>query len=329
MGKGVFCLDILQKEMSFDSCLNEERIFARIIEPADRYNVKAVLQIAHGMAEHSLLYVDFAKYLAAQGYAVVINDHLGHGKSVASGGAYGYFGEGGCQNLVKDMHKLYTLIRQEYPNTPYILLGHSMGSFLVRSYTAQFGKELTAAVFVGTCGNAGAAVYSAEKILAGSLIKKKGEKGHHPLFAKLSTQKYNQAFLPARTPNDWISRDPAEVDRYTNDPLCGFDLTVSGYRDIVILQEEISSSRWYRKVPDIPILILSGEKDPVGDFGKGVKKVAQNLKKTGHTVSLILYPEARHAVLIETNKSQVYHDVLDFLDSVTSGEVLQSAQLPT
>ena len=319
-------LDILQREMSFNSCLGDERIFVRIFEPADHCHVKAVLQIAHGMAEHSLLYVGFAKHIAAQGYAVVINDHLGHGKSVASGGAYGYFGDGGCQNLVKDMHKLYEIVRQDYPQIPYFLLGHSMGSFLARSYTAQFGSELNGAIYIGTCGNAGAAVYAAEKLLANTIIKKKGAQSHDPLFAKLSTQKYNKAFQPSRTPNDWISRDASEVDIYTNDPLCGFDLTVSGYRDIVSLQAEISSSDWYEKVPDVPILILSGDQDPVGNFGKGVKKVAEKLKKTGHNVRLVLYPQARHAILTETNRNDVYDEILHFLESaVEIAEVKKTA----
>ncbi len=308
-------MDILQREMSFDSCVGDERIFVRIVEPADHSSVKAVLQIAHGMAEHSLLYVNFAREIASHGYAIAINDHLGHGKSVASGGAYGYFGEGGCQNLIQDMHKLYELMRQDYPGIPYFLLGHSMGSFLARSYTAQYGSELSGAIYIGTCGDAGAAVYTAEKLLANAIIKKKGAKSHDPLFAKLSTQKYNKAFQPERTPNDWISRDVAEVDIYTKDPLCGFDLTVSGYRDIVNLQSEVSSGSWYKKVPDIPILILSGDQDPVGNFGKGVKKVAEKLQQTGHTVRLVLYPQARHAILTETNKDEVYDEIVNFLDS--------------
>lgn len=308
-------MDILQREMSFDSCLSDERIFVRIVEPADHFNVKAVLQIAHGMAEHSLLYVAFAKQIASYGYAVVMNDHLGHGKSVASGGAYGYFGEGGCQNLIRDMHKLYKLIQQDYPDIPYFLLGHSMGSFLARSYTTQFGTELSGVIYIGTCGDAGTAVYTAEKLLANAIIKKRGAKSHDPFFAKLSTKTYNKAFEPARTPNDWISRDVAEVDIYTQDPLCGFDLTVSGYRDIIYLQAEVNSGVWYKKVPDIPILILSGDQDPVGSFGKGVKKVAEKLEKTGHNVRLVLYPQARHAILTETNRTEVYDEIVNFLES--------------
>lgn len=306
-------MDILQREMSYDSCLDGERIFVRVFQPADAQNVKAVLQVAHGMAEHSLLYVDFARRIAQNGYVVAVNDHLGHGKSVSAGGAYGYFGEGGCGNLVKDMHKLYDLIRKDYPGVPYFLLGHSMGSFLARSYAAQYGGELSGLILVGTCGNAGKAVYRAELLLAEHLIRKKGARGHDPIFAKLSTQKYNAAFNPCRTPNDWISRDTAQVDIYTNDPLCGFDLTVSAYRDIILLQQEISSKAWYRRVPDLPILILSGERDPVGNFGKGIHQLANGLASTGHRVETVLYPEARHAILTETNRSEVYDDILKFL----------------
>lgn len=309
-------MDIVQREMSFDSCADDERIFARIIEPADKANVKAVLQIAHGMAEHSLLYVDFARQMAADGYVVAVNDHLGHGKSVSAGGAYGYFGKGGCQNLVKDMHKLYLLVHKDYPGVPYVLMGHSMGSFLARSYAVRYGGELAAVICMGTCGNPGAAVLAAQKRLSDAIVKKKGETSHDLLFAKLSTVKYNKAFTPFLTPNDWISRDEAEVDRYTKDPLCGFDLTASGYRDIVYLQAEISSSGWYKKMPQIPILLLSGEKDPVGDFGKGVRQVERRLKKTGHNVRLVLYPGARHALLSETNKQEVYDEIARFLASV-------------
>lgn len=308
-------MNILQREITFESCVKGENIFVRIAEPEERRDIKGVVQIAHGMAEHSLLYTDFMKFLASQGYFVAANDHLGHGKTLSPGGVSGYFGPGGVENLIRDMHHLYELIHAQYGNVPYYLLGHSMGSFLARSYTARYGKELDGAIYIGTCGSTGGVVYAAELLLADFLVRKKGPKGHDPIFAKLSTQRYNQAFQPVRTPNDWISRDREQVDFYTNDPLCGFDMTVSGYRDIVALQKEIGSQAWYRAVPDIPLLILSGDQDPVGGFGKGVRQVAKRLKKTGHNVKLVLYLNARHAILTETNKDEVYQEVLNFLHS--------------
>lgn len=311
-------MDILNREMSFDSCVDDERIFVRIIEPADKQNVKAVLQIAHGMAEHSLLYVDFAKHIASNGYAVAINDHLGHGKSVSSGGAYGYFGKGGCQNMVDDMHKLHILMRKDYPQVPYILMGHSMGSFLARAYTSQFKGELNGAIYSGTCGNHGKMNLALEKAISNAIVKKKGEKSHDKIFAKLSTVKFNSAFAPFRTPDDWLSSDTNEVDKYTQDPLCGFDLTSSAYRDIAYLQSQISSSSWYKNVPDIPILMISGARDPVGEFGKGVKYVADRLKKSGHDVRLVIYPKASHVVLCETNKSEAYDEISKFLEDIVN-----------
>lgn len=310
-------MDILHREISFESCIETERIFVRIIEPADAYQIRAVLQIAHGMAEHSLVYVNFARYMAEQGFVVAINDHLGHGKSVSSGGSYGYFGEGGCKNLVKDMHKLSELLKMEYPGKPLILMGHSMGSFLARAYCAHYGSELDGAVFMGTCGNPGKVLLTAERMIADAKVRKLGKKAHDPLFAKLSTQRYNRFFAPAQTPNDWVTSDPEEVKRYTEDPLCGFDLTVSAYRDIVYLQEEISSPKWFEKVPkDLNIFLLSGEKDPVGDFGKGVRWVANHLQSTGHRVKIRLYPEVRHALVTEVNRQEVYQDILDFCNSL-------------
>lgn len=307
-------MELVQKEISFDSCACNERIFVRVIEPADRQQMRGVLQIAHGMAEHSALYLDFAAYMARAGFVVAVNDHLGHGKSVSKGGSFGYFGEGGAQNLVRDMHKLYGIVHTEHPELPYFLMGHSMGSFLARSYAAQFGEELTAAVFMGTCGPQNRAVLAAERRLADSMVAKFGAKAHHPLFARLSTERFNQAFAPNRTSGDWITRDEAEVDRYLADPLCGFDLTVSGYRDVVQLQSSVTSREWLQRLPTrLPVLLISGDRDPLGGFGKGIRRLASQLEKTGHSVKTILYPEARHALITETNRDEVYRDLLAFL----------------
>ena len=308
-------MDLLQKEIAFDSCACEDRIFVRVIEPADRGAVRGVLQIAHGMDEHGQLYMDFARFLAQAGFAVAVNDHLGHGKSVSKGGSFGYFGEGGARNLVRDMHKLHEMMRAEYPELPYFLMGHSMGSFLARSYAAQYGEELRAVIFMGTCGPQSRAVLAGEKRLADSLVAKLGVKAHYPLFARLSTERFNKAFAPNRTPSDWVTRDEAEVDRYVADPLCGFDLTVSGYRDVVVLQSEISSDAWFRRLPrTLPILLISGDRDPLGDFGKGIRRLAARLERSGCRVETVLYPGARHALITETNRDEVFRDLLAFLE---------------
>ncbi|WP_162611424.1 alpha/beta fold hydrolase [Anaeromassilibacillus sp. An200] len=308
-------MELLMKEISFDSCACDERIFVRVVEPADKLHTRGVLQIAHGMAEHSLLYLDFANYMARAGFAVAINDHLGHGKSVSKGGAFGYFGEGGAQNLVRDMHKLYSLMHAEYPKAPYFLMGHSMGSFLARSYAAQFGNELTAAVFMGTCGPQNRMVFAAERKLADRMVDKFGAKSHHPLFSRMSIERFNKAFAPNRTPSDWVTRDEAEVDRYVADPLCGFDFTVSGYRDVVYLQSEVTSDDWLRRLPKtLPVLLISGDQDPLGDFGKGIRRLLTRLQETGHDAEMILYPGARHALITETNRDEVYRDLLSYLE---------------
>lgn len=308
-------MELLQREMSFESCADDERIFVRIVEPVDREDVKAVLQIAHGMAEHSLLYMDFARYMASKGFAVAVNDHLGHGKSVSKGGSYGYFGEGGYQNLLTDMHKLHDIMHRDYPYVPYLLLGHSMGSFLSRAYSVLYPNDLSGVAYLGTCGSQRKSMLAGQRTFAEARIKKLGPKAHDAIFAKLSTGRFNQAFAPNRTANDWLSRDEAEVDRYTNDPLCGFDLTISGYRDILDLQALIGTAKWFRAVPHIPILLMAGEQDPVGNNGKGVRQVAHRLVKTGHDVHLVLYPEARHVVLCESNKQQVYEDICGFMEA--------------
>ncbi len=310
-------MEVLQREMSFESKMENERIFVRISEPAEKSQVKAVLQIVHGMAEHSLLYMEFADFLASHGYAVAVNDHLGHGKSVSSGGSYGYFGPLGMEAVLADLHKLYEYMREEYPDVPYCMMGHSMGSFLCRDYTARYGTDLSGAVYMGTCGPQNPVLLAGELRLADHYVKKLGPRSHHPLFAKLSTERFNKAFAPNRTSADWITRDQAEVDKYVADPLCGFDFTVSAYRELIWLQKVISEDSWLERVPKpLPLLLISGDKDPLGNCGKGILKLKQRLERTGHTVQMILYPGARHALITETNKKEVYGDLKKFLDSL-------------
>ena len=314
-------MEIRERTFTFDSVATGKRIFVRVTEPVNLSDVVGVLQIVHGMAEHSGVYRDFATFMAQNGSVVAAHDHLGHGQSVSSGADYGYFENGGCRNLVMDTKKLHTILREEYENLPFFLFGHSMGSFICRAYMARFGSDMKAAVFMGTSAGPGTAVGQLQLQALKVLVHRCGPKGHDPLPEKLSTGAYNKAFAPNRTPNDWVSTDETEVDRYTNDPLCGFPLTVSGYRDVAELLLDINKPLWYRQIPKhVPFLLIAGEQDPVGDFGKGVRKVYEGMRRAGCQVELKLYPGLRHALITERDHFQVYHDLLTFFEKARTCE---------
>lgn len=291
-------------------------IYAKSIEPADRTAVKAVFQISHGMAEHTGRYQAFAEFLASHGYAVFFNDHLGHGKSVKNADGLGYFGEeDGRECLVRDVKTLTEIAKKEFPDKPIVLFGHSMGSFIARRYCALYGTQITAAVFCGTSGyNPGAGIGAS---VAGMVCKEKGSRYRSSFIDSLAFGSYNKKFKPNRTKYDWLTRDNDVVDAYMADDLCGFLFTAAGYRELFRLLKSVSVKAWYASIPYVlPVLLVSGEDDPVGDYGKGVKEVFRNLRKTGHNdVSLKLYPAGRHELLQELNKEEVYQDILEWVDS--------------
>ena len=199
---------------------------------------------------------------------------------------------------------------------PYFLMGHSMGSFIAREFAAAYGNSLTAVVFMGTSAGISTAMWKAERAYLNMLKKAKGARAKIPSLEKIATGPYNKKFKPNRTNYDWVTSKEEEVDRFVNDPLCGFPLTVQGYIDLGTLLYAINTDQWYRRVPkDLPILLISGENDPVGDMGKGVRRVFDKLNKTGHDVKLTLYPRIRHALITEMNSAQVYEDLYAFFSS--------------
>lgn len=278
----------------------------------------AIVQIAHGMAEHIGRYSEFIGFLNENSVLVVANDHAGHGGSISENGVKGYFGaKNGWDFVIEDMRRLHDEAVSRYPNVPYVLLGHSMGSFLARTYAARYGKSIAAFVFSGTAGRNPA--IGAGRI-AGRLERmKNGPAAPSKLLDKLSFGAYNKAFAPARTSFDWLSRDTERVNEYIADPLCGFVFTAEGMLDIFDGLEFISSPEWASSVPHVPILMISGEHDPVGNNGKGVRQVAAWLSDTGHDVELKLYPEGRHEMLNEVNRKEVYSDILAFIKRAISG----------
>lgn len=296
-------------------------IYAKSIEPENREDVKAVFQITHGMAEHSARYDRFAEFLVEHGYAVFINDHLGHGKSIAGEEELGYFGkENGRDALVNDVKTLTEIAKKEFPGKPIILFGHSMGSFVARKYCAMYGDNIDAAIFCGTSGaNPGAGIGAA---LASFVAKEKGDHHRSHMLNSLAFGSYNKHFEPARTDFDWLTRDEKIVDLYVADPLCGFRFTDPGYHELFKILQDVSGKKWYRSVPYIlPMLVISGEEDPVGNYGKGVREVFHGLKKSGHSdVTLKLYPGDRHEILNELDKEEVYQDILNWADDKIAAE---------
>lgn len=301
-------------EYTFKSASGLCDIFVQSAVPTDFANVKGVVQISHGMAEHSDRYARFAMELCKNGYAVFINDHLGHGKSVASKDDLGYFGENGMDSLVDDLKQVTDIAKKEYPNVPYILFGHSMGSFLARRYTEKYGDGLDGAIFCGTSGTNPAAGIGIA--VAKYFEKSKGDHIRSDFINNMAFGPYNKK-TEKKTEFDWLSRDEKEVDKYINDDLCGFCFTANGFETLFTVLKTVSRKDWYKNVrTDLPILLIAGDNDPVGDYGKGVTQVFDDLKKSGHNAMIKLYNGARHEILNETNRDEVTQDLIGWLNKV-------------
>jgi len=282
-------------------------------EPSD---VKACLQIAHGMAEHAKRYDDFATFLNKNGFAVFANDHRGHGKTAGSVENLGYFAdENGFETVVDDMRVLTEKIRAEFPEKPVFLLGHSMGSFLSRYYAIEDASKIKGLILSGTAGDPGM-LGKVGKTLSKLIAAFSGKKSPTPLMTALSFGAYNKQFKPNRTEFDWLSRDNEQVDKYVNDPYCGTVFTAGFYTDmlggLLYVNQEAAIAKMRK---DLPVYLISGDKDPVSENGKGVKEVFEKMKKAGlNDVEMKLYPDARHEILNELNKEEVYQDILNWLN---------------
>ena len=288
-----------KKEFTFKSVSGLADIHCASYLP-ENGEVKAVLQIAHGMAEHLERYEAFGAELCKNGVAVYINDHLGHGLSVSSKSELGYFGKkDGWKNFVEDCHKLMEIAKSENPDKPYIFFGHSMGSFVARAFSAKYASEIDGAVYCGTAGPNPAA--GAGQMVANLIIKLKGDHYKSKLIDKMAFGTYNSKF-EKRTAFDWLSRDNFQVDKYIEDEYCGFLFTTAGYRDLFSLLAYVSSKEWFEGLSkELPVLIISGAMDPVCNYSKGIDQVCNSLKVAGKTnVKAILYPDARHEILNES-----------------------------
>ena len=302
------------REFSYPSSDGSHTVHAMEWLPQGQH--RAVVQIVHGVAEYVGRYDHVARFLTERGFLVCGEDHLGHGKTVDDG-KYGYFGpRGGWDLVVRDIRRLRELQGEKYPGVPYVMLGHSMGSFLTRTYLIRWPGTVDGAVLSGT-GQEPAPLVALGKALAGGLCLLRGGDSVSPLVNAMSLGAYNKKFAPNRTGADWISRDEAVVDTYLKDPLCTFMPTVAMFRDMMGgLQYIADRNNLARMDKETPVYFLSGDRDPVGAMGKGVEKVVRMFRKAGcRDVSVKLYPEGRHEMFNELNRDEVMADLLAWLES--------------
>ena len=302
------------QEFYYDSVKEHYRIHAVRWLP-DKLAPRGIVQISHGIAEYVRRYDGFARFLALKGFLVVGNDHLGHGGSYSGDRDKGFFAEkGGWSMVVRDMNTLRERTMREYPDVPYFLFGHSMGSFLARTYLIQYPGTLTGCVLSGTGQQSAAACDLGLAVSAGEKLRL-GPYGRSKLVDKMCFGTYNSHISDHRSPYDWLSRDTKLVDRYVQDPDCGFLPTISLVMDMLGGIRTIGQAKNLAGMQkDLPILLLSGAEDPVGNYGKGVRRVYQLLLRAGCSdVELRLYPGGRHEMLNELNRADVWQDVLDFL----------------
>ncbi|MBQ6116573.1 MAG: lysophospholipase [Oscillospiraceae bacterium] len=279
-------------------------------------DIVGVLQIAHGVAEHIARYDHFARFLNEQGVAVVGNDHLGHGKSIAPGATPIYFGDGNTwDTVVDDLYTLHLRIKDKFPGVPLFLMGHSMGSFLARTYLIRYPGTVQAAIIMGT-GWQPEIMLTGGLTMAGTIARRSGESATSDVVTNLAFGSYNKAFAPNRTPVDWLSVDTDNVDRYIADPLCGLPATVGLFRQMLTGIRFNQRPDNLRKMDkDMPILFISGEQDPVGGMMKGVVRSRDAFLAVGvKDVTLLSYAGLRHEILNEKAQQQtVYNDIWSWL----------------
>ncbi len=276
---------------------------------------RAVLQIAHGVSEYILRYEELAAYLTERGVAVVGNDHLGHGASHTDGAPRVYFGPAGSwDTVVEDLYALRCLEGQKFSGLPCFLLGHSMGSFLVRTYLIRYPGTVDGAILMGT-GQMAPALTAAGRAIAAVECRRIGEERASPLVHNLAFGAYNKAFAPNRTEFDWVSSDEKTVDFYAADPCCGENPSVGLFREMLGGIGFITNQANVKKMNlSTPVLFVSGEEDPVGERGRGVRRAYRSFQRAGvRDAELKLYPGARHEILNDLCRKEVCSDVADWL----------------
>lgn len=305
----------MTKEFYFKSSTGKE-LYAKQWYNENLENYKGIVQLVHGMEEFIGRYDEYANFLADNGFIVVGHDHLGHGNSVKDDSELGNFGcKDGWFRLAEDIHILQNKIKKEYPDLPYFIMGHSMGSLLTRTYATIYNDNLTGIIITGTSGQKNGMLYLG--VLLANIIKAfKGEKYKNKLLERAVTGSFNNNFKPTRTEADWTTSDEKRVDEYMKVAKPNRKFTVESYLQLFKGSIYLNDMRKIKNTPNIPILIFSGDKDPVGANGKGVRRVYNMLKKAGvENITLKLFKDGRHEMLNEVNREEVFEFVLNWLEN--------------
>lgn len=303
-----------RKELAVPSKDGIHKLHVVLWEPEGE--IKGIVQISHGMTEMIRRYEDFALFLNKYGYAVIGNDHLGHGLTAGNASDLGYF----CQQnmsatVVTDLYRVTRCAKKRFPGKPYFLFGHSMGSFMARRYLMTYGSQLDGAVLCGTGGQS-RLVLLAGKVVANGIRLILGDRYRTRLLRMNAFASYQKRIPNARTSIDWLTRDEKVVDFCAGNKYCNFTFTVNGYRTLFDALSFIQDKRNIDRIPKgLPLLLASGGEDPVGDYGAGVRQVYESYRAAGiEDVEMKLYPEDRHEILNELDKDVVYADILGWLD---------------
>lgn len=298
----------------FKSANGVSNVAYYILMPED-VTPRGIVQLCHGMCEYFSRYTVFAKYLCSLGFIVCGNDHIGHGASVTRSAELGLFASrDGWKYLVHDAEQLTELMQQRYPDLPYFLFGHAMGSLIARLYLAESGGMLAGCILSGTSGPNPTALTCAR--VADSLARSRGVTYRSGFLSTLYVRGYNRKIKNPHTVFDWLSRDEAVVALYQSDEKCNFIFTAAGFRDLFTLCVKANTTHTFRAAPRaLPLLLLSGDRDPVGKYGEGVRRVAQMYRSAGlRNIDVVFYKDARHEILNELNHLDVFGDISRWLE---------------
>lgn len=299
------------KELNVKSTDGIHTLKGKIYIPSGE--IKGLFHVVHGMTEYIDRYKMLFEAIANEGYICFGVDNLGHGKSTKDESELGFIArKNGYKYLVDDVLAVANEVKKEYPDKKYILMGHSMGSFIVRLAAPKFNGDISKLIVCGTAGPNPACDIGLFMIDVIKLIK--GEKAHSLFTEGIIFGAYNKRFKE-NSKFAWLTKDSAVIDAYENDKYCNFHFTLSALRDLVTLNKLCNLDKWYNDLrKDLPTLLIAGDNDPVGDYGKGVKKVFDRLIKTGHTANIILYENCRHEILKDSLKEKVISDILEFIN---------------